>query len=720
MLKNKYRAYAENLLFALNIFIIFLLLFGDAIAIPQWLQPVGRLHPVILHFPIVVLIIAALMEFFRFNDRLKYEPVYQELTDYLWLGGALFAAITAIMGIFLSKEPGYDGDTVQWHKWFGAMVVFIATAIYLGRGKGWYKAKIAQASSIGVALCLLMAGHYGADITHGENFILAPVWHPERAKVPIDKAVVFNDVVEPIFQDKCISCHNPGKTKGGLNLTDEQSILKGGKDGKLFVAGQPQISLLLQRLHMPEGEKKHMPPAGKPQLTEEELTLLYQWVKENSVFNKKVIDLPPTDSLRLAAATFLKPAEEAEEQYDFAAADDKLIKKLNNNYRVIYPIAQGSPALGVNIYNKSTYQPKVLEELSSIKKQVVSLDLNKMPVKNAELKTIAGFENLRSLNLNFSEVTGSTLNQLAALKHLKTLSLAGTPINAQAAKQISAIKSLEKIALWDTGLSDAEIAALQKENKNVDFIKGFKDDGKAIQLNVPQVKNPVFVFTKPVELQLSHPIKGVEIRYTTDGKDPDSLNSAVYKPGIVISQNTFIKAKAYKAGWFGSDMIQASFYKSAYTPDSISFIAGPNERYTGDGAKTLIDKDLGGGNFGNGKWVASQKDMIVYMQFNSPVSLHTVTLNCMRNTGSQIFFPVEIQVWGGADDSHMRLLGQVKPAYPKKDDPFIVNGVDCALAANRPVSCLKIVVKPVAQLPAWFKVKKPQPGWVFMDEIFLN
>ena len=502
-------------------------------------------------------------------------------------------------------------------------------------------------------------------------------------------------------------------------LINEKSILKGGKDGKIIVPGQPQISLLLQRIHMPEGEKKHMPPSGKPQLTNDEMNLLYQWVKENADFKKKVIDLPENDSLRLVAATFLKPAEETEEQFDFAAADDKLVKKLNNNYRVIYPVAQGSPALGVNIYNKATYQPKVLEELSGIKKQVIWLDLNKMPVKDGEMKTIAQFENLRTLNLNFSDITGSTLKNLASLKYLRSISLAGDKLDANAIKQISSLKSLTKIALWDSGLSDEQLAALQKSNPHIDFIKGFKDDGKPLKLNDPQVKNTAFVFTKPLPLELSHPIKGVEIRYTTDGTDPDSVKSMIYKPGVVISQNTSIKARAYKPGWYGSDVVQANFYKSIYTPDSISFIAGPNERYTADGAKTLIDKDLGGTNFGNGKWIASQKDMAVYMQFNAPVTLHTVTLNVMRNIGSQIFLPVAIEVWGGKDATHLKLLSMVRPAPPQKNDPFLVKGMDCNLAGNKPLSCLKIVAKPIQNLPRWDPVKKG-PGWVFMDEIFLN
>jgi len=719
MIKSSHKGFAENLLFALNIFIIFFLLFGDNIVIPQWLQPVGRLHPLIIHFPIVVLIMAMVLEFFRFKERLKTEKLYHDFTTYLWLTGAIFAAITAIMGLFLSKEPGYEGDTLEWHKWFGVSVVFVSTLIYWFRSKQWYTPAIARSGAVATILCLVIAGHYGADITHGENFILAPVWHPEKKLVPIDKALVFRDVVQPIFENRCTSCHNPDKTKGGLILIDEKSVLKGGKDGKLFIAGQPQLSLLLQRIHMPEGEKKHMPPSGKPQLTADELNLLYLWIKENAEFERKVIDLPANDSLRVLAANYLKPSENTEERYDFAAADDKLIKKLNNNYRAVYPLSQESPALGVNIYNKKAYQPKVLEELSGIKKQVVSLDLNKMPVKDAELKTIAGFENLRSLNLNFTDITGSTLIQLAPLKHLKTLSLAGARLDPKTIKQISNLQSLTKVALWDTGLPDNEVADLQKSNKKIDFIKGFKDDGKPIKLNDPIVKNTSFVFTRPLPLELIHPIKGVDIRYTIDGTDPDSLKSMLYKPGIMIAQNTSIKAKAYKPGWFGSDMVQVNFYKSTYTPDSISFIAGPNEKYSGDGAKTLIDKDLGGTNFGNGKWVASQKDLIVYMQFTKPVDLHTVTLNCMRNVGSQIFLPVGIEIWGGQDASHLKLLTTVKPTAPKKDDPFIVKGMDCKIAGTHPISSLKIVAKPIQKLPKWDPVKK-QPGWVFMDEIFLN
>ncbi|CAN5201804.1 chitobiase/beta-hexosaminidase C-terminal domain-containing protein [soil metagenome] len=719
MIKNNPKGFAESLLFALNVFIIFFLVFGGSIVIPQWLQPVGRLHPLVLHFPIVVLIMAMVLEFFRFKAKYATEKLYHDFTTYLWLAGAIFAGITAIMGLFLAKEPGYEGAMLQWHKWFGVSIVLISSVIYWCRNAEWYTANIARSGASVTIFCLVIAGHFGADLTHGDNYVLAPVWHPEKNKVAVDKALVFKDVIQPILESKCTSCHTPDKIKGGLMLIDEKSVLKGGKDGKLFVAGQPQLSLLLQRLHLPEGEKKHMPPSGKPQLTADELNVLYLWVKENAGFKKKVIDLPANDSLRVVASTFLKPVEETIEQYDFASADEKTIQKLNNNYRVIYSLAKESPALGVNIYNKAIYKPKVLEELGAIKKQIVALDLNKMPVKDAELKTIAQFENLRTLNLNFTDVTGAGLKDLVSLKYLKAVSLAGTKLNKEAVKQIGTIKSLKELTLWDTGLPEAELQQLQKDNKNITFIKSFKDDGKPIKLNNPQLKNTAVVFSKQLALLLSHPIRGTDIRYTTDGTEPDSVKSLLYKPGVEISKSTVIKAKAYKAGWLGSDVVQFNFYKSTYTPDSISFTAPPDNKYKADGAKSLIDKDLGSNNFGDGKWMAAQKDMEVYMQFNKPIQLHTVTLNTMRNIGSQIFLPYELEVWGGADKQHLKLLSTVKPKRPLKDDPFGIVGLDCRLAASRQVSCLRIVVRNLKKVPAWHPAKG-KPGWAFMDEVFLN
>jgi len=48
---------AENCLFAADVFILFLVLFESKMIIPAWLQSVGRMHPMFLHFPIVILLL---------------------------------------------------------------------------------------------------------------------------------------------------------------------------------------------------------------------------------------------------------------------------------------------------------------------------------------------------------------------------------------------------------------------------------------------------------------------------------------------------------------------------------------------------------------------------------------------------------------------------------------------------------------------------------------
>lgn len=719
--RSKFKGLAASMLFAANVFILFLLVFNDHLIIPYWLQPLGRMHPMILHFPIVLLMLAMLLEFFRFKEAYSKEPLYQSFTRGLLLTGTLFSAVTVIMGLLLSKEEGYSGSVLQWHKWTGVALVFMASVMYWSRNAKWYKVKIARTGAILTVFCLILAGHYGAALTHGDNFVMAPVTAEEVIpKVPLAQAKVFDDVILPIFSQKCLSCHNLEKAKGSLMMDNAVSLLKGGKSGKLFVPGKPEISLLLERIHLPMDDKKHMPPKGKNQLTEEEVEVLRLWVKGNAELKKKVIDLPSTDSLRVLASTFLAPAEGMEPKYDFAAADEGTIKRLNNNYRIVYTLAKESPALAVNIYNKSVYKPEALKELSDIKKQIVSLDLKGMPVQNEELKTIAGFENLNTLNLNFTGITGEGLKALQGLKKLQSLSLSGTKLSFSTLQPLMGMKGLKKLTLWNTGLSENDLQQLQKANKNVSLIAGFKDDGKhPIRLNQPRLLNEVGVFKSTLALQMKHPINGVQIRYTTDGSEPDSLKSSLYNQQILLKENTTLKAKAYKEGWYGSETITANFYKSGYQPDTTVFLLPPDDKYKAGGTKVLFDHQFGGYEINSDKWIGvRQNNLEALMFFKQPVMMQSVVLNVMRLIPSYILPPVGLEIWGGSEKNKLRLLSTVKPESALKGDERAMIKVEGKFKPQN-ITYLKIVVKNLKKLPDWHP-GKGEPAWVFIDEILLN
>lgn len=708
---------AESLLFTADIFILFLVLFESKMIIPAWLQSVGRMHPMFLHFPIVILLLAMSMEFFRFRADFPQHAFYQDFISGLLLAGTLSAALTVIMGLLLSKESGYTGNTVEWHKWMGLGIVFIASFVYWFRNTTWYKTPVSRGIIVLAVLCIIVTGHLGAGITHGENFISTPILAQHVAeKVPLDKALIYADIIQPIFKAKCMTCHNSGKAKGRLILDNPEDILKGGKNGKLFLAAHADSSLIMERINLPEEEKKHMPLTGKPQLTKDERDVLYHWIQSGADFKKKLIDLPESDSLRLTAVKFLAPA--TEEVYVFAAADEKTIKTLSNNYRVVFPVAKESPALVVDFYNKNQFNSKALADLLALKKQIVELNLNKMPASDADLKVINQFENLRILNLNFTNITGEGLAQLASLTNLQRLSLSGTKITQKAVALLGNKKSLREVFVWNTGLTGTEIAKLRQANKNIRFIEGYKDDGEPMQLNPPILVTTNSVFADTLHILLKHPIPGVQIRYTLDGSSPDSVRSPLFSNELVLNKTTLFKARAFKTTWLGSDSISYGFYKSTYRPDSIIFISFPADSYKGEGPKMLSDQVTGDLGFGSGKWLGFQKDMELLLQFFKPVKLRVVGLHMLKNNSFDIYPPVELLIWGGNDKAHLKLLKTTKPVASVKGDIPSLFLEECKFPAIR-VSYIKIIAVSVKKSPKWGNSPN-KPGWVFTDELLLN
>jgi len=721
----KLRVFAEQLLVASNIFILFLLLFESKLVIPVWLQTIGRMHPLILHFPIVILLLAMLLEFFRFKPEYAGNAFYRNFLQGLLLIGALFAAVTVIMGLFLSREEGYEGATLTYHKWTGAGIFFFASIIYWVRNARWYKSVAARAGALLSVVALVLTGHYGAALTHGSNFIWEPISNKkEVAEVPLDQAVVYTNVIKPILEQKCTGCHNPDKLKGELILTDPQSIMKGGKSGKLLVPGNPQMSLLLQRVHLPMEEKKHMPPSGKAQLTLQEISLLTLWVKQKADFQKKLTALPASDSLRMLATAFLQPHSQ-EEEYDFPAVDEDKVKALNTDYRTILPLARESPALAVNIYNAAAYNVSQLDELGDIRKQVISLNLNKMPVKDADLKSIAKFENLRKLDLNFTDVSAAGLKELSGLKHLQNLTLSGTKLGLNDLKGLlPQLKSVKTVAVWDTKLSAADVQQLQQSNKGMNIIGGFKDDGKnPLKLNPPQMRNASPIFAQTLVVDIQHPIKGVDVRFTMDGSEPDSLKSPLMDHKTVINSNTTIRAKAYKNGWYGSDMITFDYYKSAYQPDSGTLLAPLNRVHQAEGVKTFFDHKLGVIGANNPAWAnnwagVKDNDMAFVSEFKKPITLSSLGVRYMVEEDTGIFPPELVEIWGGTTRENMKLLTKFKAPMPVKGERASLRSVAGSFAPQQ-VSYIKIVAKPLSKIPAWHR-NKDKRALLLVDEMFLN
>ena len=356
----------------------------------------------------------------------------------------------------------------------------------------------------------------------------------------------------------------------------------------------------------------------------------------------------------------------------------------------------------------------------------MSLDLSKMPVTDADIKMISQFENLRRLHLNFTEYNRSSLTWIAEAKIFKNV------VAYQARKslleQLASLKNFPKLKTvyaWNIPVDSVKLKQLQRSITGVKFETGFKGDTISLKLSPPLLQNEEQIITSAIPLKIKHFLPGVSIRYTTDGSDPDSIRSPVYKPGEMIGGTMTIKAKAYKPGWISSDIIERMFLVSAHRPDTIFLLSQTDSSYSGS-STLLNDRDKGTTNFRAGNWLAWRKnEMKVLIQYRKPVLAESVTLSSIIDIRRYIMPPVSLEIWGGEDSSNLKLLVHIKPEQPglmKKDS---LNKQEAYLKRFEykfpptTVKYLKVLGTPVPRLPAWITEKRDM-GYIFVDEILVN
>ena len=709
-----------NLLIGLNVFILFFLLFESRIVVPPALQVLGRAHPLFLHFPIVLLVLAWSLS--CFGNRLDIPPGTAKRFIYaLLFGSAWSAAISVVAGLLLAKEGGYEGGSFLWHKWLGVALCFLSAGLlwyhwWSGGHAGGHRRFFVAGLSLSIAV-LLVAGHLGAGLTHGEDYLFEPLHRNRQKSLDIATAVVFQDLVYPILEAKCLNCHSASKAKGGLVLADTTSLMRGGESGPALVKGSVSQSLMIERLLLDLDHEHRMPPKGKPQLTPDELALINAWIASGADFSGPLAALSPDDTIRhLAAALY----DTAEEVYDFPAADAEAIEKLNSPYRVVKPLAQASPALDVGFYGKAFYTEQSLQELAPIDEQVVSLTLSGMPLSAGDREVLSTFTNLQELALNGTPVDDTWSDMLSKLPELRSISLSGTNITEKGLARVLSAPALRTVYVWNTGIDTAALEKYQQQYKGVRIERGYVDDGHTVlPLNDPIMTPASDFFHDKIQVILDHPVAGVELRYTLDGTEPDSVHSMVYKEPFSVAMSTRVRVKGYKVGWLSSREITRTFHRSEHRSSGVVLSSHPDPRYKGRGAYTLYDLESGGNNHADGKWLGFHgQPMVASLHFDTDIGVDTIGINIKQDYGSHIYPPEWVEVWGGADSTGARLLSRFRPELfkPAQASPTRLVNVPVGV---KDIRYLRLTVSPFVPIPNGYPASG-NPAWVFVDEIVVR
>lgn len=722
-MKQFYR-WTSNGLLALQVLLLFLSIFSTKVELPVFLQWSARLHPVLLHLPIGLFLLSALIWSVRrqFPQEGFYAVFQFVLTITAWS-----ASVSALTGFFLSKEEGYEATLLQTHQWAGIAFSFLAYGIWLWSSSPQNLQKTAPIHglfALGTAI-LLLTGHAGGQLTHGEDFLAWPASEQEKTpSTSIQPDQTFYDgYVQPLLDEKCVTCHRDGKAKGGLLLTSAANGFKGGKSGKVWVAGDPEKSLLLQRIHLPLSEKKHMPPKGKNQLSPTEIALLEAWIANGADTKLKIADIPANAPLFTFIHTEKQGGSAA--NYSFKPASPKVVQKLNDAFLVVRPLAANLPALQADFYIQQAWDSRRLEALKAVEEQLVVLNLGHMPATDADLKQLRAFSQLEKLTLNYTQVTNRGLEELKKLPNLQSLGLAGTKVDIRAIPVLASFPTLKEVFLWNTGVSANDFSTIRKKYPSIRWNDGYvPSPGEMLALNPP-----VFEDYKPVmelgdSIRLTARVPGTAIRYTLDGSTPDSVNSRLYRSPIPFKGITTVKAKAFKNGWMGSETAEKTVYQKGFKPEKTVLITPPAPDYS-PSVNILTDGILGDiTQFRSGKWIGYRDNpMEVFFFFHSSnrPEIHRIALSYGVNVGSYIVAPAKVAVWGGNDEKNLVLLSERKlPTLGVADlGDQDSRGLLLPFTKAEKFRVYKVVVDHLGVLPD-FHPGKGTPGWAFVDEIFFN
>jgi uncharacterized membrane protein len=441
----------------------------------SWTAFTGRAHPLLVHLPIGILIVALLIMLLSRREKWRH---WQAALPAILLAAVISAVFTCITGYLLSLDGGYDEKLLQTHMYLGIGVAVVSILLYILERKPGRHVRASMFVAAGMLLLISAAGHYGGSLTHGDDYLTAAM--PEGLKkltgikttatnhtayTNIGDARLYEDLVQPVLMNRCYGCHNEQKLKGGLRLESVALIRKGGEHGPVLKDSLPEESELFKRLLLPEDDEHRMPPKGKPSLTPAELELLHWWIAQGAPTGKTVKELSKTPRV-LAVLDGMQPSGAIDKNIfvpegTVTKASEKNISPLTAKGMKVLPVGTGSNYLLVDGINAGSFSDRDMQLLLPLKEQLIWADLSGTAVTDSAFAVLGQLHQLTRLDLRNTAIKGTGIQALNKCSRLRYLNLAGTSLKGDALAGIRQNKQLEQLYLYGANIPAVQIQQLQ-------------------------------------------------------------------------------------------------------------------------------------------------------------------------------------------------------------------------------------------------------------------
>lgn len=481
--------------------------------VSQWERFLGRFHPVVLHLPIGMFALLLLLEIGGLFSRQK--PRRSTLVP------AFFTAVSAIVAVICGfllyqSNPGeYGEELISDHLWWGIgfACAMVACTILMGwievaAGKGRWIYLLALLTTGGI---MGVASHDGGSITHGRTYLTdeAPdevreIYNrlvPEDERLPLlrdgagaddlemialprEELVAYAHWVQPIFDQKCVSCHGPDRQRGKLRMDSFDALLVGGDEGAAIKPGNAFDSNLIFRIDLPLDDEEHMPPEDKPQLEDHERAIVEWWIDSGASPDAKVVDLDVPTEIDEAVSKLIPPEvlaareaakreaaqAEAEAREEIAATLETLREEFPTGLN--FESRASSNLVFTAVSMRKNFDDEALAKLEPVAPALVSVDLSGTGITDEGLQALAGAENLRQLRLSETAITDAAFDTLGGLVSLESLNLYGTGVTAEGVLRLVDLPNLRRLYLWQTGVDEDAAETLGEQMPETEIILG--------------------------------------------------------------------------------------------------------------------------------------------------------------------------------------------------------------------------------------------------------